>query len=81
MSAGVPLVCSDTGPVREVLTANEDALLVPFEDPELISASLADCLMDKEKANRRARRAMRRASAYDTSEGLQRWKALLGAGG
>ena len=29
MSAGVPLVCSDTGPVREVLTANEDALLTP----------------------------------------------------
>ena len=31
MAIGAPLVASDTGPVREVLTHGEDALLAPFD--------------------------------------------------
>ena len=78
MSAGLPLVCSDTGPVREVLENGKDALLVPFNDPHSIAKALQDSLVNPTLARTRAKNAQLRASAYDSSIALDAWEALLG---
>ena len=78
MSAGLPLVCSDTGPVQEVLEHGKDALLAPFDDHISIAKALQDCLVNPTSAETRARNAQLRASAYDSSTALDSWEALLG---
>ena len=77
MSAGVPLVCSDTGPVQEVLEHGRDALLSPFDDHNSIANALQDCIVNPNSAMTRARNAQHRASAYDSSIALDSWDALL----
>ena len=77
MSAGVPLVCSDTGPVQEVLEHGRDALLIPFDDHNSIANALQDCIVNPNSAMTRARNAQHRASAYDSSIALDSWDALL----
>ena len=79
MAVGSPLVCSDTGPVKEVLTDGLDSLLVPIDSPEAQASALQKCLMDPSSALERASAAQDRALNYDAFHGLEGWKALLGA--
>ena len=78
MAAGVPLVCSDTGPVQEVLRDGEDALLCSFTDIRGICDAMSVCLAEPDLAEARAKRAQLRALAYDSDAGLRGWQALLG---
>jgi len=77
MAAGVPLVCSKTPPVEEVLNSPDEALLAPFDDPSALAQALDECLTDQEASKRRVRKAQTRASDYDASHGLRAWQALL----
>ena len=46
MSAGCLVIGSDTAPVQEVITHNENGLLVPFSDIEAIAEQTIQCLED-----------------------------------
>lgn len=81
MAAGAPLVCSATGPVQEVLSDGEQALLAPFADPEAQARALQRCLEQPQAAMERAQRAQQRARAYDARQGLEGWKTLLAQDG
>ena len=80
MAVGAPLVASDTGPIRELLTHNKDALLAPFDQPLDLAHALESCLQDQPAARRRAAEAQARSLDYDASIGLQGWTRLLGEG-
>ncbi|HSL81674.1 MAG TPA: glycosyltransferase family 4 protein [Thermoanaerobaculia bacterium] len=56
MALGLPVVCSDLPPLREVVDDGESALLVPPEDPPALAAALARILDDPELARRFGRR-------------------------
>lgn len=82
MAAGSPLVASSTGPIREVLTHNTDALLAPFDQPLALADALESCLRDRPAALRRASQAQARSLDYDAGIGLEGWTRLLaGMGG
>ena len=77
MAAGAPLVASDTGPVREVLTHKVNALLAPFDQPHELANALVSCLQDRPAALRRAHEAQVKSRDYDSSVGLKGWTSLL----
>ncbi len=52
MACGVKLVASDTGPVREVCTHEENAVLVNLFDVDAIAAGIARVLDDKKLAEK-----------------------------
>lgn len=52
MAAGLPVVTSDLPVFREYLTDEQDALLVPVEDPEALAYALHRSLTDRELRNR-----------------------------
>ena len=73
----IGLVASDTGPVREVLTHGEDALLAPFDAIGEITEALQVCLTDREATRNRVLRAQERSLLYDSSRGVRGWARLL----
>ena len=77
MAIGAPLVASDTGPVREVLTHGEDALLAPFDAIGEITEALQVCLTDREATRNRVLRAQEHSLLYDSSRGVRGWARLL----
>ena len=81
MAAGAPLVASDTGPIREVLTHNVNALLAPFDQPHQLANALVSCLQDRPAALRRAHEAQVKSLDYDASVGLKGWTSTLGGWG
>jgi glycosyltransferase involved in cell wall biosynthesis len=52
MLAGVPIVASDVGGVSDLVTHNQDGLLVPPGDPVALAEALARLLSDKALAAR-----------------------------
>ena len=52
MALGLPVVCSDLPPLREVVDEGESALVVRPEDPPALAAALARILDDPELARR-----------------------------
>ncbi|MCB1759302.1 MAG: glycosyltransferase family 4 protein [Gammaproteobacteria bacterium] len=62
MAAGMPIACSDRGPMPEVL---EDAgVYFDPENPESIAAAVADMIANPEKRSRLADRAKERSRRY-----------------
>ncbi len=59
MAARVPIVATDVGGVREILSGAE-AVLVPPEEPELLASSLRRVLLDQEDLERKVSAAARR---------------------
>ena len=77
MAAGCALVSSATPPVEEVLEHNSSALLVDFFSPHKQAEALARLLDDSNLRSSLARGAMKRASAYQSANGLKAWMRLL----
>jgi glycosyltransferase involved in cell wall biosynthesis len=49
MAAGVPIVCTDVGPCREVLRDGEAGMLVPPGDPDAVAAAIRSLLSRPER--------------------------------
>ena len=66
MAVGCPMVVSDTPPVREVVTDDSMAELVPLGDAGAVAAAIARLLDDREMARAKGLAARRRVlAAYD----------------
>ena len=77
MAAGCALVCSATPPVEEVLTHQGSAVLVDFFSPHDQAEAIALLLDDSDLRSSLAAEAKKRASVYQSSDGLKAWMRLL----
>ena len=64
MALGMPVVATDTPPIRAVATDGRDVLLVPPNDPEALAGGIGRLLADPDLAARLAAAARRTAEAY-----------------
>jgi glycosyltransferase involved in cell wall biosynthesis len=64
MASGRPFVASDLPSIREVLTHEENALLVPPGDARALAAAIERLLRDRDLSRRLAARAFEDAKAY-----------------
>jgi glycosyltransferase involved in cell wall biosynthesis len=64
MASGRPLVASDLPSIREILTHEENALLVPPGDARALAAAITRLLADRGLSHRLAARAFEDAKAY-----------------
>jgi glycosyltransferase involved in cell wall biosynthesis len=71
IAAGTPVVATRVGGIPDVVSENE-AILVPSEDPAALADAIASVFADPEAAAERARRARARLS---TSFGVDAWLA------
>lgn len=70
MALEAPIVASDIAPIREVVTNEESATLVPPEDPVSLSHALIAALKDRDRAARQAERARERFLESFTIDGV-----------
>lgn len=49
MYAGVPVIASDVGAVREIVRTGENGVLLHTDDPEAIASEIIDLLMDQKR--------------------------------
>lgn len=68
MACGRAIVASDIPSLREVLRPDENALLVPPDDPEALAAGLRALLSDRARAARLAQVSLGESARYDWSE-------------
>jgi glycosyltransferase involved in cell wall biosynthesis len=79
LAAGRPIVASDLPALREVLHDGENALLVPPDDAQALSAALQRVTADRPLAVRLARRAFEDAQAYSWGRRAERLESVLAA--
>lgn len=77
MAAGRPIVASDLPAIREVLTHDVNALLVPPGDDEAMARAIARLLEDRALAGRLAAAAQARVRDFGWETRAQRLEALL----
>jgi len=77
LAAGRPIVATDLPSVREILTPEEDALLVPPGDPQAMAAAIRRVLTDPELAERLASRAFQQAAGYSWEARARRIEEAL----
>jgi glycosyltransferase involved in cell wall biosynthesis len=68
MKAGLPIVAADNGPVAEILTNNENALIVPALDSEALAGAIRKLAEDSAMRERFGRRSR------DLAEHLPSWR-------
>ncbi len=64
MASGRPIVASDLPSIREVLTHEDNALLVPAGDAKALASAFERILGDRELSERLAARAFEDTQAY-----------------
>ncbi|KQW02288.1 glycosyltransferase family 4 protein [Rhizobacter sp. Root1221] len=77
MACGVPIVGSDTAPVREVIRNGQNGRLVDFFEPLALERNVLDMLRDTNEHLRMRARAKADAAKYTQSAGLMRYEHLL----
>lgn len=77
MLAGLPVVATDVGSVREQLTDGETGWIVPPDDPDALAEAIDDALADSGEARRRASAARSYATRHFTIEStVKAWTEL-----
>lgn len=77
MASGRPLVASDLPSLREILVAEENALLVPPGDARALGGALARLMKDAELRSRLAARAFEDVSRYSWSARAEAIRAFI----
>lgn len=78
MACGLPIVSTNVGGLPYLLEDGEDALLVPPNDAEAMSASVRRVLTEPGLAAQLSRNARRKAETFDWANVLPMWRELLG---
>jgi len=78
LACGVPVVATDCdfGP-REVIRQSQSGLLVPVEDVDSLSRSIASVLDDRDLARHLAEGARRRAQDFDVANMTRAYERLF----
>jgi glycosyltransferase involved in cell wall biosynthesis len=77
MACGVPIVASDTAPVREVIEDGKTGQLVDFFDTGRIVQTVLDGLASTERSRQTGRNAREHAQRYSLEVGLAGYDRLL----
>jgi len=77
MACGLCSVSTDVGGIPYILLDNEDALLVPPNDPDAMTEAVRRILTDSELATRLSKNGRKKAEAYDWGRILPQWEELL----
>jgi glycosyltransferase involved in cell wall biosynthesis len=77
MACGLCVVSTDVGGLSYLVENERDALLVPSDDPEAMTAAVARVLRDPELAARLAANARRKVEGFDWGRVLPEWDRLL----
>jgi glycosyltransferase involved in cell wall biosynthesis len=78
MATEVPIIASDTGPVRDAITDGVEGMLLPFFDVSALSAALTRAVREPEAFAGMGEAARKRALAdYDEQSGTAAWLALI----
>jgi glycosyltransferase involved in cell wall biosynthesis len=82
MEAGLPVIASRVSGIPEVVIDGETGWLVPPEDPERLTAALAEAITDPEEARRRGDAGRRRVdNEFRPAHGAATWlKQILNRG-
>lgn len=78
-AAGVPVVATPVGGIRETVRDGETGLLVPPDDPPALADAIVSLLDDRAAAERMAARARDQAHAYSEERMVARTLALYDA--
>jgi glycosyltransferase involved in cell wall biosynthesis len=78
MAARVPVVATRVGGVPDVVTENE-ALLVPREDPEAIGHAIRRIITDPASAAQRAEAALHRLADFQPEPWLEKYESVYAA--
>jgi glycosyltransferase involved in cell wall biosynthesis len=79
MASGLCIVSTNVGGISYLLEHEQDALLVPPDDPEALASAVRRLLTDPDLAARLSRNARRKAEQFDWATVLPKWKELLTA--
>lgn len=77
MACGLCVVSTAVGGIPYLLTHEEDALLVPPNDPEAMAAAVRRILAEPGLARRLSENARKKTEKFDWSVILPQWEALL----
>jgi glycosyltransferase involved in cell wall biosynthesis len=77
MACGLCVVSTNVGGIPFLLEHEEDALLVPLNDPQAMAQAVQRVLTEPGLAERLSRNARKKAEHYDWSVILPQWEALL----
>ncbi len=80
MACGVPIVASDTAPVKEVIRNGENGRLVGFFDRQALERAVLQMLNDAEAQLQIRTSARTDAETYTQSAGLTRYENLWKGG-
>ena len=79
MALGKPVIATDQGGPREIITDGENGVLVPFEDAAALSAAILRCLDDPARAVAMGQAARERAERFSTTSYAEDFEAALRA--
>jgi len=79
MASGRPVIASDLPSIREVLTHEENALLVPPGDARALAAAIERLLLDRDLSRRLASRAFEDVKAYSWDRRAEAISTFLGS--
>lgn len=79
MGCGMCVVSTNVGGIPYLLKSEENALLVPSDDPEAMAHAVERIVMDADLAGRLSLNARRAAEQFDWSAVLPKWEALFEA--
>jgi glycosyltransferase involved in cell wall biosynthesis len=77
MASGMCIVSTDVGGIPHLLQPEQDALLVPTDDPEQMARAVRRIVTDANLARRLSLNARKSAEQFDWSVVTPRWEALL----
>jgi glycosyltransferase involved in cell wall biosynthesis len=75
-AAGLPVVSTGTGDIRNMVRDGESGTLIPREEPAAMAAAIAALLQDPERAVALARRARREIEKYTWARVRNEWEAV-----
>ncbi len=77
MACGLCVISTDVGGIPYLLTDEQDALLVPPNDPKAMAAAVKRILTEQGLAEKLSRNARTKALEFDWSVILPQWEAML----
>ena len=80
MACGLCVVSTNVGGLPYLLTNEQDALLVPPNDPAALAVAVRRLLTEPELAGRLSQNARRKAEQHDWAVVLPQWETLLSPG-